>query len=58
MFEPSDDIRSQQQCLEIEIINDSLPEDWEMFTILLSTNNSAVNLTVHRVVVYIFDGKM
>ena len=44
---------SQQQCLEIEIINDSLSEDWEVFTILLSTKNSAVNLTVHRVDVYI-----
>ena len=46
-------MRSQQQCLEIEIINDSLPEDWEVFTLLLSTNNSAVNLTVHIVDVYI-----
>ena len=53
MFEPSDEMRSQQQCLEIEIINDSLPEDWEVLTLLLSTNNSAVNLTVHRVDVYI-----
>ena len=46
-------MRSQQQCLEIEIINDSLPEDWEVFTLLLSTNNSAVDLTVHRIDVYI-----
>ena len=46
-------MRSQQQCLEIEIINDSLPEDWEVFTLLLSTNNSAVDLTTHRVDVYI-----
>ena len=52
MFEPSNEILLQQ-CLEIEIINDSLPEDWEVFTLLLSTNNSAVNLTVHRVDVYI-----
>ena len=46
-------MKSEQQCLEIEIINDSLPEDWEVFTLLLSTNNSAVDLTVHRVDVYI-----
>ena len=49
-FEPSG---SQQQCLEIEIINDSLPEDWEVFTLLLSNNNSAVNLTTKRVDVHI-----
>ena len=55
MFEPSDEMGSQQllQCLEIEIIDDSLPEDWEVFTLLLSTNNSAVNLTLHRLFVYI-----
>ena len=53
MFKPSNEMRSQQQCLEIEIINDSLPEDWEVFTLQLSTNNSAVNLTTHRVDVYI-----
>ena len=47
-FEPSFEIRSQQQCLEIEIINDSLPEDQEVFTLLLSTNNSAVKLPTHR----------
>ena len=44
---------SQQQCLENEIINDSLPEDWEVFTLLLSTNNSTVDLVTHRVDVYI-----
>ena len=49
MFKPSDEMRSQEQCLEIEIINDSLPEDWEVFTLLLSTNNSAVDLTAKRV---------
>ena len=48
-FELSNERESQQQCLEIEIINDSLPEDWEVFTLLLSTNNSAVNLTTKRV---------
>ena len=55
VFEPSNEI-ILEQCLEIEIINDSLPEDWEVFTLLLSTNSSAVNLTVHRVDVYISDG--
>ena len=53
MFEPSDEMESQQQCLEIGIINDSLPEDWEVFTLLLSTNKSAVDLTTHKVDVYI-----
>ena len=58
-FEPLFEIRSQQQCLEIEIINDSLPEDWEVLTLLLSTNNSAVQLNTDRVNVYIRanDGK-
>ena len=46
-----------QQCLEIAIINDSMPERQEVFTLLLSTNNSAVNLSIHRVDVYIIDGK-
>ena len=53
MFEPFNGLTLQQQCMEIEIINDSLPEDWEVFTLLLSTNNSAANLTVHRMFVYI-----
>ena len=58
-FEPLFEIRSQQQCLEIEIIDDSLPEGWEVFTLLLSTNNSAVQLNTDRVNVYIRanDGK-
>ena len=53
MFQPSDGLTSQQQCLEIEIIDDSLPEDREVFTLLLSTNSSAVNLTLHKMFVYI-----
>ena len=53
VFEPSDGMGSQQQCLEIEIINDSLPEDLEVFTLLLSTNNLGVYLSTHRVDVYI-----
>ena len=58
-FEPSFEIRSQQQCLEIEIINDLLPEDREVLTLLLSTNNSEVWLITQRVDVYIIanDGK-
>ena len=43
-FESSDMTRSHQ-CLQIEIIDDSLAEGWEMFSVLLSTNSSAVNLT-------------
>ena len=46
-----------QQCLGIEIIDDSLSEGWEVFALLLSTNNSAVNLSIDRVDVYIIDGK-
>ena len=41
------------QCVQIEIIDDSLAEDWEMFSVLLSTNNSAVNLTRHEFDVFI-----
>ena len=51
-LEPSFEVRSQQ-CLEIEIIDDSLPEDWEVFTLLLSTNNSRVDLISPKVVMYI-----
>ena len=59
VFEPSNEMRSQQQCLEIEIIDDSLPEYREVFTLLLSTNSSAVDLITQRVNVYIRrnDGK-
>ena len=42
-------MRSQQQCLNIRIVDDSLPEDLEVFTLLLSTNNSAVDLITDRV---------
>ena len=41
------------QCLQIEIIDDSLAEDWEMFSVLLSTNSSAVNLTRQEFNVFI-----
>ena len=51
-FEPFDGITSKQ-CLEIEIIDDSLPEDWEVFTLSFSTNNPAVYLITHRYDVFI-----
>ena len=41
------------QCVQIEIIDDSLAEDWERFTVLLSTNSSAVNLTLNKFDVFI-----
>ena len=42
-----------QRCVQIEIIDDSLAEDWEVFTVLLSTNSSGVNLTRHKFDVFI-----
>ena len=44
-FEATDSLRTNK-CIEIEIVDDSLAEDWEMFTVLLSTNSSAVNNTI------------
>ena len=52
IFAPSNMTRSLQ-CVQIEIIDDSLAEDWEMFTVLLSTNSSTVNLTRHEFDVFI-----
>ena len=46
-------IFEQEQCLEIEIINDPLAENWEVFSVLLSTNSSAVNITTHTINIYI-----
>ena len=46
-FKPFGGITSQQ-CLEIEIIDDSLPEDWEVFTLLFSINNPVVYLITRR----------
>ena len=44
-FESTESVRSQQ-CLEIELIDDSLAESWEMFSVTLSTNSSSsVNIT-------------
>ena len=42
-----------QKCLEIEIIDDSIPENWVEFTLLFSTNNSKVDLITHEVNVLI-----
>ena len=54
-FDSSDMMRSHQ-CLQIEIIDDSLGlEEWEMFSVLLSTNSSAVNLTRQEFDVFIDD---
>ena len=50
VFEP---FNGQQQCLNIKIVDDSLPEDLEVFTLLLSTDNSEVNLITDRVDVHI-----
>ena len=47
------ELPSSEQCLEIEIINDPLAEDWEAFSVLLSTNSSAVNITTHTINIYI-----
>ena len=51
-FEPSD-MTGLEQCLEIEIIDDALAEDWEIFTVQLSTDSSAVNLTLQEFDVHI-----
>jgi tetrahydromethanopterin S-methyltransferase subunit F len=42
-----------QQCLKIELIDDSLAEFWEMFSVTISTNSSTVNLTRREFNVYI-----
>ena len=57
-FKSTDNMRSEQ-CLEIDIIDDSLPESWEMFTVELSTNSSTIHLVNPQVDIYIrpSDGK-
>ena len=57
-FEPSDMTRSHQ-CLQIEIIDDSLAEGIEVFSVLLSTNSSTVSLVQNKLNIYIYsdDGK-
>ena len=52
-FEPTNMTRSQQ-CVQIEIIDDSLPEDYEVFSVLLSTNSSAVKLVQEKLDLYIY----
>ena len=58
IFTPSNMMKSRQ-CVQIEIIDDSLAEFWEVFTVLLSTNSSAVDLTLNKFDIYISpnDGK-
>ena len=50
VFEASE----SHHCLKIELINDSLGESWETFTITLSMiESSPANLTRHEITVYI-----
>ena len=42
-----------EQCIKIQIINDSLAEDWERFTVQLATNSSAINITTPQFNIYI-----
>ncbi|CAI8040768.1 hypothetical protein GBAR_LOCUS22670 [Geodia barretti] len=51
-FEPTESLRSQQ-CLKIELIDDSLAEFWEIFSVTISTNSSTVNLTRREFNVYV-----
>ena len=44
---------TSEQCVEIEILDDSLTESWEMFVVQLSTNSTAVYLVNELVHVYI-----
>lgn len=55
-FEPSNAM-SSHQCLTIEIVDDTLVESWEKFTVLVSTANSAAHLTRTSFDVYINDGR-
>ena len=53
VFEASESVRSHH-CLKIELINDSLGESWETFTLRLSmTESSPADLTRHEITVYI-----
>ena len=42
-----------EQCIKIQIINDSLAEGWERFTVQLTTNSSAINITTSQFNIYI-----
>ena len=44
---------TSEQCVEIEILDDSLTESWEMFEVQLSTNSTAVYLVNWLVHIYI-----
>lgn len=51
-FEPSTSMISEQ-CVEIEIVNDSLAESWEIFSIQISADTLAVDLFDNMIDVYI-----
>lgn len=42
-----------EQCVEIQIINDSLAEGWERLTVQLTTNSSAIDLATPQFKIYI-----
>ena len=42
-----------EQCIKIQIINDSLAEGYERFTVQLTTNSSAINITTSQFNIYI-----
>ena len=44
---------TSEHCVEIEILDDSLTESWEMFEVQLSTNSTAVHLVNWLVHIYI-----
>ena len=44
---------TSEHCVEIEILDDSLTESWEMFDVQLSTNSTAVYLVNRLVHIYI-----
>ena len=53
VFEASESVRSHH-CLKIELINDSLGELWEIFTLRLSMiESSPAILTQHEINVFI-----
>ena len=44
---------TSEQCVEIEILDDSLTESWEMFEVQLSTHSTALYLVNWQVHIYI-----
>ena len=51
-FEPSTSMISEQ-CVEIEIVDDSLAESWEIFSVQISADTSAIDLFNSMIDVYI-----